>query len=60
MGGDVGIDVHKRESHVCVLTDDGAILERRIRTEAPRFATLLAERPRVRTLLARPRPRVKG
>jgi transposase len=47
----IGIDVHKRESQVCILTDDGAILKRRIRTEAPRFATLLAERPRAGILL---------
>jgi transposase len=38
---DVGIDVHKRESQICVLTEDGELIERRIRTEVPRFAEVL-------------------
>jgi hypothetical protein len=28
----VGIDVHARESQVCILTESGEIVERRIRT----------------------------
>jgi transposase len=48
---DVGIDVHKRESQICVLTEDGELIERRIRTEVPRFAEVLSERPHARILI---------
>ena len=33
----VGIDVHVSESQVCTLTEQGEILERRIRTRPDRF-----------------------
>ena len=33
----VGIDVHAGESQICSLTDQGEILERRIRTRRDRF-----------------------
>ena len=33
----IGIDVHKRESQICILTPDGEIIERRIQsTREPR------------------------
>jgi hypothetical protein len=32
----IGIDVHKRESQIYILVEDGEIIERRIRTEAER------------------------
>jgi hypothetical protein len=34
----IGIDVHKVESQICILTESGEIIERRIRTERERFA----------------------
>jgi transposase len=46
----VGIDVHKRESQVCILEEAGP-LERRIRTERSRFAEVFKGRPRCRILV---------
>src|SRR5215472_12012330 len=46
-----GIDVHKRESQIYILVEDGEIIERRIRTEAERFAAVLGDRPRARILI---------
>ncbi len=37
----IGIDVHKRESHVCILAAEGGVIEKRIRTERERFSELL-------------------
>jgi hypothetical protein len=37
----IGIDVHKTESQICILADGGELIERRIRTEAERFAVVL-------------------
>jgi transposase len=47
----IGIDVHKVESQICILTEGGEIVERRIRTQRERFAALLAERPRAKILI---------
>lgn len=47
----IGIDVHKRESQVCILTDDGQCIERRIRTDRDRFGALFGGRARARILL---------
>jgi hypothetical protein len=47
----IGLDLHLRESRLCVLTADGAVVERRIRTRAAWFAHALGERPRARVLL---------
>ncbi len=47
----IGIDVHKRESQVCILTDDGQNVERRIRTERGRLVALLGARGRARIVL---------
>jgi hypothetical protein len=33
-----GIDVHKKESQIYILAEGGEVIERRIRTEAERFA----------------------
>ena len=41
----VGIDVHSNESQICMLTEEGEILERRIRTRSERFAELRLELP---------------
>ena len=47
----IGIDVHKRESQICILAEGGELIEQRIRTERERFAAVLGERPRARILI---------
>src|SRR6266508_1666925 len=48
----IGIDVHKKESQICILAEGGELLEQRIRTEPARFAAVLGARPRGRIVLA--------
>jgi hypothetical protein len=47
----VGIDLLKKESQICVLTERGEVMERRIRTEPQRFAEVRGGRPRARILV---------
>lgn len=47
----IGIDVHKNESQICLVTDVGEIIERRIVTRHDRFAEALGKRPRARILI---------
>jgi transposase len=47
----VGIDLHKKESQICLLTEAGEVMECRIRTEPQRFAAVLGGRPRARILV---------
>ena len=47
----LGIDVHKNDSQICILTEQGELLERRVRTEPGRFAEVLGLRPRARILI---------
>jgi transposase len=47
----IGLDLHKRESQLCFLGDDGTISERRIATTRERFTALLGGRPPARILL---------
>ncbi len=47
----IGLDLHKRESQLCVLVEDGTISERRIITSRERFTAVLGNRPRARILL---------
>src|SRR5262249_2316984 len=47
----IGIDVHKKESQVCILGEGGELREQRISTTPERFAAVLGERPRARILL---------
>ncbi|HXJ78889.1 MAG TPA: hypothetical protein VMS64_09430 [Candidatus Methylomirabilis sp.] len=47
----IGIDVHKRESQICVRAEGGELIEQRIRTDADRFAAVLGPRPRARILI---------
>lgn len=47
----IGIDVHKQECQVCILTESGELLERRIRTERRRLEELLGQRQRAKILL---------
>jgi transposase len=49
---DIGIDVHQRESQVCIVDEDGhVLLERRVRTRGERFAALRDGRDRARVVL---------
>ena len=47
----LGIDVHKVESQICILTESGEVVERRIRTQRERFAAVLGERPQAKILI---------
>jgi transposase len=47
----IGIDVHKKESQICILAEGGELVEQRIRTEPERFAAVLGGRPRARILV---------
>jgi transposase len=47
----VGIDLHKKESQICILSEGGQMSEGRIRTEPQRFVEVLGGRPRSRILL---------
>jgi transposase len=47
----MGIDVHKRDSPICLVTEDGELLEQPVRTEAGQFADVLGSRPRARILI---------
>jgi transposase len=47
----IGIDLHKRESQLCTITDDGELVEQRIVTSRERFSAVLGARPPARILL---------
>jgi transposase len=47
----IGLDLHQRESQLCILTEDGEIQEQRIRTSRERFTAVLGGRPPARVLL---------
>ncbi len=47
----IGMDVHTKESQICILTEAGELIERRVHTEPERFAAVLGDRPRARILL---------
>jgi len=47
----IGLDLHKRESQLCVLTEDGEVIERRIVTSRERFTAVLGGRTSARILL---------
>jgi transposase len=47
----IGIDVHKRESQICILAEGGELIERRILTEPERFAAVLGGRPPPRVVI---------
>jgi transposase len=47
----IGIDVHKRESQICILAEGGELIECRIRTEPWSFAEALGGRASARILL---------
>jgi transposase len=45
------MDVHQKDSQLCVLGEDGELLEQRIRTEAGRFREVLGARPPAQILI---------
>jgi transposase len=47
----IGLDLHKRESQLCIGHEDGSVEERRITTSRERFTAVLGGRPRARILL---------
>jgi transposase len=47
----IGLDLHKRESQLCILAEDGTVTERRIVTSRERFTAVLGNQPRARILL---------
>ena len=47
----IGIDVHKLSSQVCILTSDGELLERRIKTDRQSLAQMFAGRTPARILI---------
>jgi transposase len=47
----VGIDVHKNQSQICILTPEGELIEKRILTQRVRFAAVFGDRPRARILI---------
>jgi len=47
----IGLDLHQRESQLCILTEEGEVVERRIVTSRERSTAVLGERPRARILL---------
>lgn len=47
----IGIDLHKRESQLCIITADGEFLETRIVTSRERFTAILGGRPPARVLV---------
>jgi len=47
----IGVDLHKRESQLCIRTESGELIERRIMTGRAAFAAVLGGRPRARVLV---------
>jgi transposase len=47
----IGLDLHKRESQLCILAEDGTVHERRIVTSRERFTAVVGGRPPARILL---------
>lgn len=47
----IGIDVHKNQSQLCILTEGGELIQRRIRTERKRFEEVVGEHGGSRILI---------
>ncbi len=47
----IGIDVHKNSCQVCILSEDGELVERRIKTDRASLHALFEDRPRARILI---------
>ena len=55
----IGLDLHKRESQLCILADDGTVAERRIVASRERFTAVLGNREG-RAFCLRHRQRASG
>ena len=47
----IGIDVHKNQSQICILTSEGELIEKRVVTERRRFAGVFGSRARALILI---------
>src|SRR5712691_11004512 len=47
----IGLDLHQRESQLCICDADGQVIEMRIVTSRERFTAVLGARPRAKILL---------
>ena len=47
----IGIDVHKKESQLCILAENGEVIEKRVATSRERFLKVLGARPPARILI---------
>ena len=47
----IGIDVHKNQSQICILTPEGELIEKRIRTTRERFRAVLSRRKQAKILI---------
>jgi hypothetical protein len=47
----IGLDLHKRESQVCILGAEGTVRELRIATTRERMSAVCGQRPRARVLV---------
>ena len=47
----VGTDVHKNQSQICILTEAGEMLEKRVRTDRERFGEVLGGRAKRKVLI---------
>ena len=47
----IGLDLHKRESQLCTITEDGELVEQRIVTSRERFTAVLGARSPARILV---------
>lgn len=47
----IGIDVHKKDSQLCIITEAGEIIELRIRSERGRFKEVLGARGKAKVLM---------
>lgn len=48
---DIGIDLHKNQSQICLLTEAGEVVPMRIHTERSRFMAVGGDRPKARVLI---------
>jgi transposase len=47
----IGIDLHKTSSQICILSEDGELTERRIKSTRTSFDEMFADRPQARILV---------
>jgi transposase len=47
----IGLDLHKGETQVCTLSEDGELIEQRIRTSRERFTAIFGARSPARILV---------